>query len=60
MATEKVTGVGIPVERKKAAASEQVYVAPQWKLMYWKFRRHRMAVVSVFVLAIFYLMAAFC
>ncbi|HEX9440518.1 MAG TPA: ABC transporter permease [Roseiflexaceae bacterium] len=60
MATEKVTGIGIPVERKKAGASEQVYVAPQWKLMYWKFRRHRMAVASVFVLAIFYLVAATC
>jgi peptide/nickel transport system permease protein len=60
MATEKVTGVGIPAERKKARVGEDVYVAPQWKLMYWKFRRHRMAVASVFVLALFYLVAAFC
>jgi len=60
MATEKVTGVSIPAERKKARAGEDVYVAPQWKLMYWKFRRHRMAMISVFVLAFFYLVAAFC
>jgi peptide/nickel transport system permease protein len=61
MATEKISGVGIPAEStKKARATEQAYVAPQWKLMYWKFRRHRMAVVSVFVLALFYLIAAFC
>ncbi len=28
--------------------------------MYWKFRKHRMAVVSLFVLVFFYLAAAFC
>src|SRR5262245_7516353 len=61
MATEKISGVSIPAEReKKASATEDVYVAPQWKLMYWKFRRHRLAVASVFVLAFFYLVAAFC
>ncbi len=46
--------------KKKAAAARDVYVAPQWKLMYWKFLKHRMAVVSVFVLALFYLVATFC
>ncbi|HEY3230208.1 MAG TPA: ABC transporter permease [Roseiflexaceae bacterium] len=60
MATENVTDISIPAGLEKAGSAEQVYVAPQWKLMYWKFRRHRMAVVSVFVLAIFYLAAAFC
>ena len=61
MATEKVTSVGIPAERtKKTRAGEDIYVAPQWKLMYWKFRRHRLAVISVFVLAFFYFIAAFC
>ena len=60
MATEQITDIGIPVELEKTKAAEQVYVAPQWKLMYWKFRKHRMAVASVFVLAIFYLAAAFC
>ncbi len=60
MATEKATGIGIPAVRKKARATEDIYVAPQWKLMYWKFRKHRMAVISVFVLVAFYLAAAFC
>ena len=60
MATEKMVGVGIPAKRKQTKASDQVYVAPQWKLMYWKFRKHRLAVISVFVLIFFYLLAAFC
>ena len=45
---------------RRPRSAEQIYVAPQWKLMYWKFRKHRMAVASVFVLAIFYLVAIFC
>ena len=60
MATEKMVGVGIPAKRKQTKASDQVYVAPQWKLMYWKFLKHRLAVISVFVLLFFYLLAAFC
>jgi peptide/nickel transport system permease protein len=31
------------------------YVASQWRLVWWKFSRHRLAVVSMYVLAIFYL-----
>jgi peptide/nickel transport system permease protein len=60
MATENITDIAIPAEFEKAGSAEQVYVAPQWKLMYWKFRKHRLAVVSFFVLVVFYLTAAFC
>src|SRR5215207_6595527 len=60
MATENITDVSIPAGLEKVGSAEQIYVAPQWKLMYWKFRKHRMAVISVFVLALFYLVATFC
>jgi peptide/nickel transport system permease protein len=60
MATDSVAEGGVHGEVEQTRAAEQVYVAPQWKLMYWKFRKHRMAVVSVFVLALFYFVAAFC
>lgn len=33
---------------------EKVYLASQWKLMWWKFRRHRLAVVSGIFLALMY------
>ncbi len=36
---------------------ERYYLAGQWKLMWWKLRRHRIAVISLWVLAILYLMA---
>lgn len=35
---------------------ERIYLASQWRLMWWKFRRHRIAVVS----AVFLLLVYFC
>jgi peptide/nickel transport system permease protein len=37
----------------------QKYLASQWKLMWWKFLDHRMAVVAGIVLVLLYLTAAF-
>ena len=37
-----------------------VLVAPAWRLMARRFRRHRVAVASLYVLGLFYLMAIFC
>jgi peptide/nickel transport system permease protein len=34
---------------------EQLYVASQWRLMWLKFRRHKLAVISSVVLVLFYL-----
>ncbi|GAB4109989.1 MAG: ABC transporter permease [Roseiflexaceae bacterium] len=64
-ATEKVERApeadsGIATELEQSGKAESIYVAPQWKLMWWKFRRHKMALISVFVLALFYFGAAFC
>jgi peptide/nickel transport system permease protein len=33
---------------------ERFYRASQWKIMWWKFRRHRIAVISAVVLLLFY------
>ena len=41
------------------AAQEKVYLASQWQLMWWKFRRHRIAVVCGFFLAFMYLVVIF-
>ncbi len=40
-------------------AGEKVYVAPPWKLMWWRFRKHRMAVICAVVLMILYFIAIF-
>lgn len=43
-----------------SAKEEEIYVASSWQLMWWKYRRHRVAVLSTVVVILFYLMAAFC
>src|SRR5690606_26429311 len=35
-------------------AQEKVYFASQWRLMWWKFRRHRLALISGIFLIIIY------
>jgi peptide/nickel transport system permease protein len=51
---------GPAVEEEIESGGEKVYVAPPWKLMWWRFRKHKMALISAVVLIIFYLIAAFC
>jgi peptide/nickel transport system permease protein len=46
-----------PAREPDAAATkdQRVFVASQWQLMWWRFRKHKVAVVSAFVIAAFYL-----
>jgi len=39
---------------------ERLYVAGQWQLMWWKFRKHKMALLGAAILIVFYLIGAFC
>ncbi|HEX2136042.1 MAG TPA: ABC transporter permease, partial [Microvirga sp.] len=41
------------------AQNEQFYRASSWKLMWWKFRRHKVAVASALILLIFYMIVPF-
>ena len=36
-----------------------VYIASQWQLMWWRLRRHKLAMASLIVLAGFYFISAF-
>ncbi|MBL7200965.1 MAG: ABC transporter permease [Anaerolineae bacterium] len=38
---------------------ERIFVATQWQLMWWKFRKHKMAMASGVVIILFYLVAIF-
>ena len=42
------------VSEKLTADQEKYYLAGQWKLMWWRFRRHRPAVISGLFLALIY------
>jgi len=41
-------------------ADEKIYLASQWRLMWWKFLDHKLAVLSLWVLGVLYLVAIFC
>src|SRR5258708_7777610 len=36
-------------------ADERIFVASQWQLMWWRFRRHRLAMIGAAVVLLFYL-----
>jgi peptide/nickel transport system permease protein len=48
----------LPVETA-SVAEERVSVASQWQLMWWRFRKHRLAMLSAAVVALFYLVVVF-
>jgi peptide/nickel transport system permease protein len=48
-----------PAGAPAAAAEERVSVATQWQLMWWRFRRHRLAVAGTVVVLLFYGVVAF-
>jgi peptide/nickel transport system permease protein len=50
-------GQSLPIKR---GTEEKIFVASQWQLMWWRFRRHKLALVSAVVVILFYLVALFC
>jgi peptide/nickel transport system permease protein len=43
-----------------AEQSEKLFRASQWQLMWWKLRRHKLALVGAAILVLFYFMGIFC
>ncbi|HKM56094.1 MAG TPA: ABC transporter permease [Isosphaeraceae bacterium] len=54
-----VTAAGAAVAESGNLAEQRIAVATQWQLMWWRFRKHRLAVGGTIVLIAFYLVAAF-
>lgn len=44
---------------KNIAPEERIFVASQWRLMWWRFRKHRLGLASLVVLIVFYALALF-
>jgi peptide/nickel transport system permease protein len=54
------SGAGIPDEDvSTTAAEERVSVAGQWQLIWWRFRKHRIAMISAAIVLGFYLAVIF-
>ena len=51
-----------PVNDEEAITSveDRIFVASQWQLMWWRFRRHKLAIVSAVVIIALFTVALFC
>ncbi|MDA1228921.1 MAG: ABC transporter permease [Chloroflexi bacterium] len=47
--------LGRVIEDAAEDSTERIYIATQWQLMWWRLRKHRLAMIAATVLAIFYL-----
>jgi len=56
---EAPSGNIVSTANKEITKDESFYRAGQWQLVWWKFRRHKLAQFAMIVLAIFYIIAAF-
>ena len=54
---EELSGIPVAPDIEQKEQEVTYEVASQWKLMWWKFRRHRLAVIGLVVVVLFYLMA---
>lgn len=59
-ATVEPVGPGLPVAAApRRRAEDRVATAGQWRLMWWRFRRHRLAMTGLVVTLLIYLVAIF-
>lgn len=47
-------------EKVEISIDENIYLASQWKLIWWKFRKHKLALISLWILGCLYLIVLFC
>ena len=66
--TSATTGAGVvvgaPADSRAAGTrdrdDERMFVASQWRLMWWRFRKHKGAMVGAAVIALLYVLGIFC
>jgi len=51
--------VAVQPQEEESVAAERIFVATQWQLMWWRFRRHKLAMIAAVILIIFYLVVIF-
>ena len=51
---DKIQGVNAPPSELSSKDEDRVSVASNWKLVWWRFRKNRLAVASALVLLMFY------
>lgn len=57
--TQAVSTIEQGSQKKREDAADRISVATQWQLMWWRFRKHRMAMIAAIVIFLFYLVVIF-
>ncbi len=57
--TPQPVEVSTPPPAAEVEQEAKVFVAPQWQLVWWKFRKHKLALISAVVVLLIYLVAIF-
>jgi peptide/nickel transport system permease protein len=47
-------------EERVEEFKEKLYLASQWQLIWWKFKKHKLAVTGLIIILILYILAIFC
>lgn len=47
-------------ENKEQVLEEKIFLASQWQLIWWKFKKHKLAITALFILIFLYFLAIFC
>ncbi|MDQ3249507.1 MAG: ABC transporter permease [Chloroflexota bacterium] len=56
---EAVATLNKPTTSPKANTEDRISVATQWQLMWWRFRKHKLAMIAGVIIALFYLVVLF-
>lgn len=51
--------VAVHPQEQETAAAQRIFVATQWQLMWWRFRKHKLAMAAAIILILFYLVVLF-
>ena len=57
LSLDPMTITEAPATTRVTPADERIFVASQWQLMWWRFRKHKLAMVSGIIVIGFYLAA---
>ncbi|AJG40748.1 Binding-protein-dependent transport systems inner membrane component [Thermotoga neapolitana LA10] len=47
-------------KRKNKEKVEELYLASEWKLMWWRFKKNKLAIIGLIILGILYVLGIFC
>lgn len=51
--------VAVETQEQETVAAQRIFVATQWQLMWWRFRKHKLAMAAAIILIIFYVAVIF-